>query len=121
MTGTEEIEPNETAEVATGLLCPNVNTIGWPNDRKDYYVFLTTGGYIRVELMNHVGSGIQLSLYHQEITDASRKGYDGDIEAGSYLIEKYDLPAGLYYIGIINPNPPTSIPYSLHVVFSMPE
>lgn len=121
MTGNQEIEQNETAEMATGLLCPGVDMIGWPNDRKDYYVFLATGGYIRVELMNHVGSGIQLSLYHQEITDANRKGYDADIEANSYLIEKNDLPAGLYYIGIINPNPPTSIPYTLRVDFSMPE
>lgn len=116
-----EIEPNDTQSQANGALCPGREVVGQPNDRRDIFTLKASAGSITVELIDHVGAGVQLHLYFEEIDEDSRVGYDGDVEGGIYRIYKEGLSAGVYYIVIVNPNPPDPTPYRLRATFSMAE
>lgn len=116
-----EIEPNDTPRQANGPLCSDREVIGLPNDRRDIFTLRAAAGPITVELMNHVGAGVQLHLYFEEIDEDSRVGYDGDVEEGNYRIDAEGPSTGIYYIVIINPNSSNSTPYRLRATFSMVE
>lgn len=116
-----EIESNDVQSQANGPLCSGREVVGLPNDRRDIFTLRAAAGPITVELMSHVGAGVQLHLYFEEIDEDSRVGYDGDVEGGIYRIYKEGLSAGVYYIVIVNPNPPDPTPYRLRATFSMAE
>lgn len=121
ISGSYEEEPNNEAQDATGLLCPGREYMGWPEDRKDYYVFLAAAGHISVELWDNFGRDVQLNLYYQKVADENRVGFDATSEDG-YHFSLDDQPAGIYYIGIINgnQNPPFQF-YTFRASFIMPE
>ena len=111
-----EIDPNNEEQEATGFLCPDREYTGWPDDRRDFFSFVAAAGDIAIELQNHVGTDIQLQLHHEWI--GNLRGYSGTNQNGYYINEK-NLPAGLYYIVIVNPNPPSGTAYRLRATFLM--
>ena len=111
-----EIDPNNEEREATGFLCPDREYTGWPDDRRDFFSFVAAAGDIAIELQNHVGTDIQLQLHHEWI--GNLRGYSGTNQNGYYINEK-NLPAGLYYIVIVNPNPPSGTAYRLRATFLM--
>ncbi|MBN1582420.1 MAG: hypothetical protein JXA89_17060 [Anaerolineae bacterium] len=90
-----ESEDNDSYSQANGVLYSGRDYHGYPNDAKDYFsIYLQTAGTIAVDLTNHTGNGVQLSLFYESVND--RVKYD---LTSPYHIE-YTGPAGWYYIYI---------------------
>jgi hypothetical protein len=90
-----EDEPNNTLDDANGPLVSGTTYHGRPNDANDYFSFYAAKpGNIVVDLTNHHGQDVQLSLYYQSTAD--RPGYAGGVP---YHIE-YSGQPGWYYVRI---------------------
>jgi len=92
--GPWEVEPNNTYEQANGPLQSGVDYSGYPNDANDYFfVELTTGGTLSIDLSNHTGKGVQMVLY-----DETAKSLARDYDPPYQIV--YTGQAGRYYIQI---------------------
>ncbi len=117
--GPLELEPNNSMLQANGPICSGYDYRGLPNDRYDVFTLDAEAGLATVELINHVGTGVQLQLHHQTITPSPiALDYNG---ADGYRIELSNAPAGRYYVVISTqtPDPGTTARYTLTPTFNM--
>ncbi len=109
--GSWEVEPNNSYTEANGPLRSGQDYFGYPNDQKDYFSFLMLqNGDITIDLTGHTGSGVQLQLFYESITN--RVDYDSQ---PPYQISLSNQPAGTYYVYIFTESGfNTTNAYTLH-------
>jgi hypothetical protein len=111
--GPFEAEPNNSTTEANGPLRSGQDYLGYPNDAKDYFSFITSNtGPITITLTNDVGGNVQLQLFYQ--TAGNMVKY---VTSAPYVIN-YTGAAGTYYIYLsTGSNYNGTIPYTLRVTY----
>lgn len=68
--GPWEKEDNDSYLKANGPIRSNRNYFGYPNDQKDYFsIYMQKSGSITVDVTNHSGSGVQLQIFFNNVTN----------------------------------------------------
>jgi hypothetical protein len=108
-----EVEDNDSYMLANGPLKSGMAYCGYPDDAKDYFsASLLAPGTLTVDVLNHVGQGVQLQLFY--LSTANRVA--SDVEAPYQIV--YSGAAGVYYIYVYTAGGYTAAtPYTLTVSY----
>jgi PKD repeat protein len=114
--GPWEVEDNDSASQANGLLCSGQEYYAYPDDANDYFSLHSGAGTVTVDMWDYVpGTNGQLILYDEELNWVD---WDNDPLDGWQIVA--DVGQGKYYVRVYTADGFVAEAYRLQVSFPAP-